>query len=113
MIILPIGNMVFYIQPVYLTAATRLKIPQLQRLIISQGSMVAMDVSLEEAFKQIEERVSDTGSPPTPPPSVGPTPEAAPEQQEPEKNEPAKPEGESGPAGDEKQQTDPNLNPAG
>ncbi len=54
MIILPIGHQVFYIQPIYLTATGNLNIPQLQRLIISQGDVVAMDVSLEKAFRRVE-----------------------------------------------------------
>ena len=54
MIILPIGNVVFYIQPVYLSSSNRLKIPQLQRLIVSQGDLVVMEDSLEKAFKKIE-----------------------------------------------------------
>lgn len=88
MIILPIGKMVFYIQPVYLTAATKLKIPQLQRLIISQGSMVAMDVSLDEAFSQIEKRLKDAGARLQPPAAVGAPPGALPETQIQENQEP-------------------------
>lgn len=57
MIIIPIGNVVFFIQPVYMTAATELKIPQLQRLIVSEGYVVAMDVSLEKAFARIQDLV--------------------------------------------------------
>lgn len=72
MIILPIGNMVFYIQPVYLTAASKLKIPQLQRLIVSQGNVVAMDVSLAKAFNKIEKRLKAESQPV--PAAVGPTP---------------------------------------
>lgn len=53
MIILPIGKTVFYIQPVYLSASAELKIPQLQRLIVTQGEAVVMDVSLEKAFERI------------------------------------------------------------
>ena len=58
MIILPIGDMVFFIQPVYLSAVTELKIPQLTRLIVSEGSVVVMDVSLEKAFARIEQLVN-------------------------------------------------------
>lgn len=53
MIILPIADVVFYIQPVYLSASADLKIPQLQRLIVTQGDVVAMDESLEKAFDRI------------------------------------------------------------
>ncbi|MBS3808789.1 MAG: UPF0182 family protein, partial [Desulfobacterales bacterium] len=53
MIILPIADVVFYIQPVYLSASAELKIPQLRRLIVTQGDRVAMEVSLEKAFDRI------------------------------------------------------------
>ncbi|MFH2064658.1 MAG: UPF0182 family protein [Pseudomonadota bacterium] len=54
MIILPMGKMVLYIQPVYLSSSTRLKIPELKRLIVSQGEVVAMAASLEEAIEILE-----------------------------------------------------------
>ena len=66
MIILPIADVVFYIQPVYLSAASDLKIPQLQRLLVTQGDVVAMDVSLEKAFDQIRNRLHRGGHPTEP-----------------------------------------------
>lgn len=57
MIILPISNVIIYIQPVYLKAATRLKIPELKRLIMSQGQFVVMESSLEEAYAKLQERI--------------------------------------------------------
>jgi uncharacterized membrane protein (UPF0182 family) len=54
MIVLPIGKIVLYIQPVYLSSSTRLKIPELKRLIVSQGEVVAMAASLEEAIEVLE-----------------------------------------------------------
>jgi len=54
MIVLPVGKMVLYLQPVYLSSATRLKIPELKRIIVSQGEVVAMAASLEEAFQSLE-----------------------------------------------------------
>ncbi|MFW5957533.1 MAG: hypothetical protein ACOCQ0_00075, partial [Desulfosalsimonas sp.] len=56
MLILPIADVVFYIQPVYLSASADLKIPQLQRLIVTQGDVVAMDVSLEKAFDKLQSK---------------------------------------------------------
>jgi uncharacterized membrane protein (UPF0182 family) len=53
-ITLPVGNIVLYIQPVYLSSATRLKIPELKRIIVSQGEVVAMAASLEEAVQELE-----------------------------------------------------------
>jgi len=57
MIILPIGKIVLYIQPVYLSSVTRLKIPELKRLIVSQGEVVAMASSLEEAIEALERKL--------------------------------------------------------
>jgi uncharacterized membrane protein (UPF0182 family) len=75
MIILPIGNAVFYIQPVYLSAASRLKIPQLQRLIVSHGEVVVMNRSLETAFEEVALRLEQRRR-------DAPTPVPAPPQQE-------------------------------
>jgi hypothetical protein len=62
MIIFPIGKMLIYIQPVYLKSSTTLKIPELKRLIMTQGQVVVMEKSLEEAFATMIERVkAETG----------------------------------------------------
>jgi uncharacterized protein len=62
MIIFPIGKMLIYIQPVYLKSSTSLKIPELKRLIMTQGQVVVMEKSLEEAFAKMIERVkAETG----------------------------------------------------
>jgi hypothetical protein len=57
MMIIPVSNMLLYIQPVYLSSTARLKIPELKRLIVSQGQMVAMEDSLESAFSVLEEKM--------------------------------------------------------
>ena len=57
MIILPVRKVMLYIQPVYLKSSTRLKIPELKRLIVSQGQIVIMETSLEEAYAQLQERI--------------------------------------------------------
>jgi uncharacterized membrane protein (UPF0182 family) len=57
MIIFPVGRMLIYIQPVYLKSSTSLKIPELKRLIMTQGQVVVMEKSLEEAFDKMIERV--------------------------------------------------------
>jgi uncharacterized membrane protein (UPF0182 family) len=57
MIILPVRKVMLYIQPVYLKSATRLKIPELKRLIVSQGQIVIMATSLEEAYAQLQKRI--------------------------------------------------------
>jgi uncharacterized protein len=57
MIIIPIGGTVVYVQPVYLKSSARLKIPELTRLIVSQGDVVVMDASLQKALGIMEERL--------------------------------------------------------
>lgn len=53
-IVLPIGHTVVYVQPVYMSAATTTKIPQLARVIVSIGTEVVMDRSLSEALKTLK-----------------------------------------------------------
>ncbi len=57
MIIFPIGKDLLFIQPVYLSAAGELKIPELKRLILSQGDVVVMDSSLEKAFQKLKNKL--------------------------------------------------------
>lgn len=57
MIVLPTANMILYIQPAYLSSATRLKIPELKRIIVCQGDVVAMDTSLELALQRLDEKL--------------------------------------------------------
>ena len=62
MVIFPIEKMLVYIQPVYLKSSATLKIPELKRLIMTQGQVVVMEKSLEEAFAKMIERVNaETG----------------------------------------------------
>jgi uncharacterized membrane protein (UPF0182 family) len=42
-IILPIGHSIFYIQPIYLKSSYRLQIPELQRIIVSEGQLAVME----------------------------------------------------------------------
>lgn len=57
MIILPVGGAIVYIQPVYLKASGTLRIPELQRLIVSRGETVVMERSLEEGFLALNENI--------------------------------------------------------
>jgi uncharacterized membrane protein (UPF0182 family) len=57
MIILMVGNTMLYVQPVYLQS-TQLKIPELQRVIMSQGQNIVMKPSIEEAYIELTKRVS-------------------------------------------------------
>jgi hypothetical protein len=58
MIILPLGHTVLFIQPVYLRATSRVSIPELQRVIISQGEAVAMDPSIQKAYADLRQKVA-------------------------------------------------------
>jgi uncharacterized membrane protein (UPF0182 family) len=53
MIILPMGNSVLYVQPIYI-ASTKNKIPELLRLIVSIGNNTVMDKTLWSAFERLK-----------------------------------------------------------
>jgi uncharacterized protein len=56
MIMLPIEGVIVYIQPVYLQSTAGSRIPQLQRVIVSQGQLVVMEPSLKESFEALNKR---------------------------------------------------------
>ncbi len=56
-IVLPVGKVILYIQPVYLKSATTLKIPQLMRLIVSEGQVVTMKRTLESAYADLVRKI--------------------------------------------------------
>jgi len=64
MLILPIHGRVLYIQPLYMEATGRLRIPQLKRIIVSTEGVVTMDTSIENAVRRLHARI--TGSVPEP-----------------------------------------------
>ena len=53
LIILPISGRVFYIQPLYLEATGEPRIPQLKRVIVSDGERLAMEESLESGLEAV------------------------------------------------------------
>jgi uncharacterized membrane protein (UPF0182 family) len=55
MIILPMGNSMLYVQPIYMIS-TKTKIPELVRVIVSIGNQVVMDKTLRSAFKRLKTR---------------------------------------------------------
>ncbi|WDN87778.1 uncharacterized protein BuS5_00746 [Desulfosarcina sp. BuS5] len=57
MIILPAGNSILYIQPLYLISTAGTKIPELKRLIVSRENIVAMESTLEAGIKDIDIRM--------------------------------------------------------
>ncbi|MCK5890028.1 MAG: UPF0182 family protein [Methylococcales bacterium] len=65
MIILPMGNSILYVQPIYMIS-TKTKIPELSRVIVSIGNEVVMDKTLWSAFKRLKNKFihvsKETGS---------------------------------------------------
>jgi len=54
MIILPMGNTVLYVHPIYL-ASVKNKIPELTRVIVSIGNEVVMDKTIWSAFNRLKQ----------------------------------------------------------
>jgi uncharacterized membrane protein (UPF0182 family) len=54
MIILPMGNTVLYVQPIYI-ASTKNKMPELTRVIVSIGNETIMDTTLWSAFNRLKQ----------------------------------------------------------
>ena len=59
MIIFPVENSILFIQPVYLKSTSRVTIPELQRIIMSEGRVVVMERSLEDAYTALRERIEE------------------------------------------------------
>ena len=58
MIILPVGSSILFIQPVYLKATSRVKIPELQRIIMSVEETVVMAPTVHAAYAELKRRMS-------------------------------------------------------
>ncbi|MEI6066519.1 MAG: UPF0182 family protein [Methylococcaceae bacterium] len=54
MVILPMGNTVLYVQPIYI-ASTKNKMPELTRIIVSIGNETIMDTTLWSAFNRLKQ----------------------------------------------------------
>lgn len=55
MVILPMGNTVLYVQPVYITSAKN-QIPELVRVIVTVGNETVMDKTLASAFNRLKQK---------------------------------------------------------
>ena len=53
MVILPMGHSILYVQPIYMLAS-KTKMPELARVIVSIGNQVVMDKTLLEAFQRLK-----------------------------------------------------------
>ena len=58
MVLLPLDDVILYIQPVYMTSSKDLKIPELQRIIVSQGELVAMERTIEEGIETLQKMLA-------------------------------------------------------
>ena len=54
MVILPMGNSILYVQPIYMLAK-KTKMPELARVIVSIGNQVVMDTTLWNAFDRLKD----------------------------------------------------------
>jgi len=61
MVIMPMGNTVLYVQPVYITSTTN-AIPKLSRIIVSIGDRVVMDTNFSSAFNRLKQLFLQTAS---------------------------------------------------
>ena len=57
MVVLPMGNSILYVQPVYMVA-DEAKIPQLARIIVSMGSEVVIEKSLTLALTELQRELT-------------------------------------------------------
>lgn len=55
MVILPMGNTVLYVQPLYMTS-TKTRIPELTRVLVSIGNEIVMDTTLSGAFNRLKKK---------------------------------------------------------
>jgi hypothetical protein len=80
MIVVPIEGVVTYIQGVFLQATTESRMPELARVILSQGRIVVMEPSVQEGFRSLnrqiralaEDEARQAVPAPTEPPEVAP-----------------------------------------
>lgn len=58
MIVLPTGKSLLYIQPLYLISTAGTKIPELKRIIVCHGNMVAMESLMEDGIVKINAKLN-------------------------------------------------------
>jgi len=62
MVVLPAGDQILYVQPIYLIADQETRIPELKRIIVSQGELVAMERTIEGSIQKLESRLMERKS---------------------------------------------------
>jgi uncharacterized membrane protein (UPF0182 family) len=60
MIILPAGKRIYCIQPVFLMSKSSLRhrLPELQRIVMTEGQVAVMDTNIEEAYRRLSSRLA-------------------------------------------------------
>lgn len=53
LLVIPIGDSIFYVEPVYITSQNSAGLPELKRVILAYGDTVVMETSLEKAFETL------------------------------------------------------------
>jgi len=59
MIVLPVNGVVTYIQGIFLEATAASRMPQLARVIVSQGGLVVMEETLEDGFRSLNNLIRE------------------------------------------------------
>jgi hypothetical protein len=87
MLLVPFKDSILFIQPIFLRATADVNIPQLQRIIMSEGQIVVMAESLEEAYSklqaEIRQQTPQAPAPQAPPPAEEPPVEEPPPVEKP------------------------------
>jgi uncharacterized membrane protein (UPF0182 family) len=71
LLLVPVGDAILYVEPVYLVANRQNSLPQLERVIIDYNKQVYIDTSLGSAIDDLLKGVQTTQPQPTAPPTGG------------------------------------------
>ena len=56
LIIMPVGETLLYIQPIYMKASSAVRFPQLVRVVVVLGKKAVMETSIKAAFEQLQKK---------------------------------------------------------
>ena len=76
LLMIPIGEGILFVEPIYLRAAAN-ALPSLERVVVANGTNIAMEVTLERALQVVLGRAA-ASEPTVEPPDGEPTPTATP-----------------------------------
>lgn len=55
MLVIPIGESIIYVEPIYISSSDASSIPELKRVIVAYGEKIVMETNLKEALKKLFE----------------------------------------------------------